>query len=88
MISDLKDLDKLFKLCRKQGITDIKVAGIEIKFGDLPQGSVGSISNSTEEEVVINPYDGFPQEILSPEQLTHYAMGGTVDDDPFLKKAQ
>ena len=87
MINDIKDLDKLFKLCRKQGITEFKMNGVEIKFGDLPQ-QVGSISNLTEEEVVLNPYDGFPQDILSPDQLSHYANGGTVDDDPFLKKAQ
>lgn len=37
MINDLKDLQKLFKLCRAQGILDFKMNGIEIKFGDLPQ---------------------------------------------------
>lgn len=84
MIQDIKDLEKLFKLCRKQGITDFKMNGIEIKFGDLP--SEHSSSLIPEEEPLINPYDGFPQDILSNEQLTHYAMGGTVDDDPFLKK--
>ncbi len=86
MITDIKDLDKLFKLCRKQGITEFKMNGIEIKFGDLPISQSGSVV-SQDEEVTINPYDGFPQDILSPEQLSHYAMGGSVEDDPFIKKA-
>jgi len=37
MISDLKDLKALFKLCRAQGITDLKLNGIEIKLGNLPE---------------------------------------------------
>jgi hypothetical protein len=84
MIKDLKDLQHLFKICRKQGITDFKLGDIEIKFGELPKDSTSE--SILEEEVEINPYDGFPQNIMNPQQLSHYASGGTVEDDPFLKK--
>jgi hypothetical protein len=36
MIQDLKDLKALFKLCRAQGITELKIQGVEIKLGNLP----------------------------------------------------
>jgi hypothetical protein len=36
MINDIKDLEKLFKLCRKQGVNEFKMNGVEIKFVDLP----------------------------------------------------
>lgn len=85
MINDLKDLQKLFKLCRAQGITDFKMNGLELKLGEMPQQTSGQSIN--EDEITLNPYDGFPQEILNPEQLAHYASGGTIHDDPYLKKA-
>ena len=36
MIKDLGDLDKLLKLCRKRGVTELKLGGVELKLGDLP----------------------------------------------------
>lgn len=77
MIEDLKDLKQLFKLCRAQGITDFKMNGIEIKFGDIP--TTRAIS---EDELT-----GFPDGELSPEQLMFYSAGGKPDDDPVLKGA-
>lgn len=85
MINDLKDLRSLLTLCRSKGITEFKMNGLEIKFGDLPK-SQSEEQALAEEDVVMNPYDGFPQNILSPEQLSHYAQGGSVDNDPFLRK--
>ena len=32
--------------------------------------------------------DGFPQGILTPEQLMFYSAGGLPEDDPFLKKEE
>lgn len=86
MIKDLRDLRSLLTLCRSKGITEFKMNGIEIKFGELPLNRDGSQS-LPEDEVELNPYDGFPQDIMSPAQLQHYATGGTVNDDPFLKRA-
>lgn len=36
MLDDLKELEKFFKLCRKQGVVDISLENIIVKFGDLP----------------------------------------------------
>lgn len=37
MVESLKDLEKLLKLLRKQGVTEFKHAGIELRLGDLPR---------------------------------------------------
>ncbi len=44
MINDLKDLQKLFKLCRAQGIKELKLGGgLEISFGDMPTAQNQSV---------------------------------------------
>jgi hypothetical protein len=84
MINDLKDLKALFKLCRAQGITDFKMNGLDIKFGDLPQGLTQS---EVQIDDPVNRYAGFPQGELSPEQLAFYSAGGLPSDDPANKEA-
>ena len=85
MINDLKDLKALFKLCRAQGITDFKMNGIDIKFGDLPQGMAQSTEIPLDDP--LNRYAGFPQGELTPEQLDFYSAGGRPEDDPQNKEA-
>jgi hypothetical protein len=85
MINDLKDLRALLKLCRAQGITDFKMNGLEIKFGELPQTNENT-------DVDIHPaslpgYANFPQGELTPEQLMFYSAGGNPADDPANKEA-
>lgn len=82
MIADLKDLKHLFKLCRSQGITDFKMQGIEIKFGEMPQGtkSLRDMEADTQDE--ISPYANFPKGDLTPSQLVFYSSGGVPEDDP------
>ncbi len=36
MISDLKSLERLLKLCRKQGVSEIVWEGISLKLGEPP----------------------------------------------------
>lgn len=36
MIPDLKGLERLLKLCRKQGVTEIVCEGLSLKLGDPP----------------------------------------------------
>lgn len=86
MINDLKDLQKLFKLCRAQGITDLKIGGIEVKFGDVPQTTTAMADNFSSEDPA-NPYANFPQGELTPEQLMFYASGGMPENDPHNKEA-
>lgn len=79
MINDLGDLKKLLRLCRQQGVTEIKLGTVELKLGDLPQ-------DTSKEEILADPDDkfaNFPQGDLSAEQLMFYSSGGLPEDDPF-----
>ena len=64
MIKDLKELQGLLKLCRKQGVTEITLEGASIKFGALPVRKA-SDDDSDEDEVTT---DG-----LTPEQLMFFS---------------
>lgn len=84
MIKNFKDLERLIKLCRKQGITEVKYGAVELKLGHMP------IEHTTEDEPTkdpANPYANFPKGELTPEQLIFYSSGGAPEDDPF-KEAQ
>lgn len=82
MISDLKDLKALFKLCRIQGVTEIKLNGVEIKFGDMP------VPRGTEDQIIEQQdrFSNFPQGELTPDQLIFYSAGGLPEDDPENKE--
>ncbi len=64
MLSDLKELEKFLKICRKQGVTDISFAGVSVKLGDLPA------------KTEANDSDEIPTDELTPEQMMFYAVGG------------
>jgi hypothetical protein len=81
LIESLKDLEKLLKLCRKQGVTEIKLGVVELKLGDLPTEQTVSM------DVSDDPYKSFPQGELTPEQLMFYSAGGVPENDPELNKA-
>lgn len=73
MIKDLAELQKLLKLCRKHGITEIKLGDVAVKFGDLPQKS-GEDAEDTPIDPNIDPLTG-----LTHEQLAFFsAPGGGV----------
>lgn len=80
MIESLKDLERFFKLCRKQGVTKADLSTMAFEFGDLPPeaGAVADIA-------AVDPYSNFPQGELSPEQLMFYSSGGLPENDPALK---
>lgn len=59
-----KDLEKLLKLCRKQGIDEISFEGIHVKFGIMP-AKVEQTADDVESDVA---------DSLSPEQLMFYAV--------------
>jgi len=83
MIQNLKDLERLLKLCRKQGVTEVKLGDVELKFGDLPPES----RPSRDQDLIPtdNPYADFPDGELTPEQLMFYSAGGLPQDDPYRK---
>lgn len=82
MIESIKDLEKLLKLCRKQGVTEITLDKVSFKLGDLPQTSNNALIQDEDPE---NPYAGFPTGELTPEQLAFYSSGGLPKDDPALQ---
>ena len=81
MIKDLKDLQKLLKLCRAQGVTEIKLGTCEIKLGDIPQDS-SQIDSTGSDASTDDPYSNFPQGELTDTQLMYYSAGGDPNGDP------
>ena len=67
MIKDLKELQALLKLCRKQGVTEIKVGDVSVHFGELPTKAAGDKEDADEST---------PTDELTPEQLMFFSVGG------------
>lgn len=85
-ITDLKDLEKLFKLCRKHGIAEMDHHGIKFKLGDPPREGSTHNADDSGEVPTDNPYANFPTGVLTPEQLMFYSAGGLPEEDPTLQK--
>lgn len=66
MLSDLKELEKFLKICRKQGVLEISFAGTAVKLGDLP------LKADREDDADVS----IPTDELTPEQLMFYAING------------
>lgn len=79
MIESLKDLEKLLKVLRKQGVFEFEHNGTRLKLGDLPRDHVSTVEQFETEQ---NPLAGFPDGMLTPEQLMFYSAGGSPEDDP------
>lgn len=69
MIKDLAELQKLLKLCRKQGVTEITLGSVSLKLGDLPTRKAGAEKDDEEEED-----GGFDS--LTPEQQIFMSARG------------
>lgn len=63
MLTDLKEVEKFLKLCRKQGVETVDFEGLKIKFGDLPSKAS---SERTEEEI--------ESDSLTEDQLAFYHL--------------
>lgn len=85
MITNLKELEKLFKLCRKQGISKFSIGEISFDVGDLPQ--VSGKQEPLDETDDANPYANFPAGDLTQEQIMFYSAGGLPEDDPLNQEA-
>jgi hypothetical protein len=86
MVENLKDLEKLLKLLRKQGVTEVQLQGgqvTSVKLGDLPLKQ-SEVMDS--EEMSLDPLEGFPEGELTPEELTFFANGGLPEDNPYRNK--
>jgi hypothetical protein len=86
MVQNLKDLEKLLKLCRRQGVTEINLGAVSFKLGDLPPEKDKSADNIIEE--VDDQWANFPVGDLTNDQLAYYSSGGTPENDPFRTDKQ
>lgn len=68
MIKDMKELQALLKLCRKQGVTEIILGGVSVKFGEMPVRKGGGEADDDEP----------PTDELTPEQLMFFSAGGEM----------
>lgn len=66
MIKDLKELTEFLKICRKQGVTEIKFDGVSVCLGPLPKKVKGEEPDDAE----------IPTDELTPEQLMYFSAGG------------
>lgn len=70
MIKSLDELTAFLKICRKQGVTDIKFEGLSVTFGDPVKKDRRVDDDEDSDEI---PSDG-----LTPEQLMYFSAGGAV----------
>jgi hypothetical protein len=82
MVENLKDLERLLKLCRKQGVLEINLGAISFKLGELTEKA--SHADTTEESDTA--YADFPDGDLSAEELTFFASGGLPKDNPYREQ--
>ena len=65
MITDLKELEKLMKLCRKQGISEFEIDNIRFKLGDLPIDNKSVEKEDTSILTDVPDISFFPDEYLN-----------------------
>lgn len=83
MVSNLKDLEKLLKLLRKQGVTRFAQGDLSIDLGDAPNPPAGNQSVQAAADLdPSNPWANFPEGELSPEALAFYSAGGRPGEEP------
>jgi hypothetical protein len=51
LITTLKDLERLLKLCRKQGVTEIDLGVVKLKLGELPREEEESVSADEHDDI-------------------------------------
>ncbi len=80
-LDSIRDLKRLIALCRKEGIEQIKLEGLELTFGSLPEPkvktspkTVAPLATIVTEETPIHPLDG-----LTEEQLLMWSVGADAE---------
>lgn len=70
MVQSIKELERLLKLCRKQGVTEITTPEVSLKLGELP--TKHQDYQEQEPEEIESIFD----EPLTPEELVAFSNGG------------
>ena len=79
-ISDLKDLEKLMKLCRKQGIESITIDGIVLKFDTYFESRRVISKSKPEKEYVIDPTENVKIESNIPSTPDKIETDGLTEE--------
>lgn len=62
-IKDLKEFEKLLKMCQRSGVTSITLPGLVMKLGELPAKAPADAAGQS---------DAIPTDEPSPEELMFY----------------
>jgi hypothetical protein len=84
VIETLKDLEKLLKLCRKQGVVELTLGQVSLKLGE--PASPQNFNAMVDQEEANDPLENFPDGELTPEELTFFASGGRPEDNPYRQQ--
>lgn len=76
MVQSLKELEKLLKLCRKQGVTEIALGEVSFKLGDIPRVNSNTDDIEDDEGEFINALET----PMSQEEMAIFANGGNPDE--------
>lgn len=68
VINGVKDLAKVIALCRKEGVTAIKIDGIELSLGPLPTKQTRTAAKATLTQTIVP--GGIDESIQIPAALT------------------
>ena len=77
MVQTLKDLEKLLKLCRKQGVTEIVWDAVSFKLGEVPRVNSNADEIEDDEGEFINALET----PMSQEEMAIFANGGNPDEN-------
>lgn len=72
MINSLDEFTEFLKICRKQGVKSVKLAGVEVELGELPRKNKDTEEKETKE---------IPIDQMTPEQLMFYSAGIPLNED-------
>lgn len=79
---DTKQLKVLLKTLRDNGVLRFKTADIELELS--PEGLFPEKRVEAQNEAPESPLEGFPEGILTQEQLMFYSAGGLPENDPTI----
>lgn len=71
MIKDLNEFTAFLKICRKQGVTEVKFNDVSVVFGELSKKARKEADDDNEIQT----------EELTPEQLMFYSAGGITNEN-------
>lgn len=81
-LPDLKQLNKLITLCRKRGVTFIKIDGIELSLSESPiREATAPRASQSKKKITVKEFidQALPADSPSPEELLFWSAGGVPE---------